>query len=99
MPTRSVVQSIATGRGRFNQFNDSYVRDLHTQLAEAGRKLWASMSPATSAFDLCAILHWMQNGQEISSSVPARISTSACLAAYVDGAEPILSIGLMGANR
>ena len=46
-------------------FDDSYVRDLQSQLAETGRKLW--VLDVTSDLGIptyVAILHWMQNGQE-----------------------------------
>src|SRR4029077_17521645 len=47
------------------QFEDSYARDLQSQLADAGRRLW--VLDVTSDLEIptfVAILHWMQNGQE-----------------------------------
>jgi len=48
-----------------SQFDDSYVRDLHTQLAETGRRLWVlDVTSDLGVPAYVAILHWMQNGQE-----------------------------------
>jgi len=41
-----------------------------SQLADTGRKLWVLTSPAIWHPTYVAILHWMQNGQKISSSAP-----------------------------
>ena len=74
-----------------SHFNDSYVRDLQTQLAETGRKLW--VLDVTSDLGIptyVAILHWMQNGQEnIEFGSGAHFDPPHCHAAYVDGAEPV----------
>ncbi|HMK70690.1 MAG TPA: TOMM precursor leader peptide-binding protein, partial [Xanthobacteraceae bacterium] len=48
-----------------SQFDDSYIRDVRTQFAETGRRLW--MLDVTSDLGIptyVAITHWMQNGQE-----------------------------------
>jgi oxazoline/thiazoline synthase len=48
-----------------SQFDDSYVRDITSQFAEAGRKIW--VLDVTSDLGIptyVAIMHWMQNGQE-----------------------------------
>src|SRR6266700_5367500 len=48
-----------------SQFDDSYIRDLQAQLAEAGRKLW--VLDVTSDLGIptyVAILHWVQNALE-----------------------------------
>ena len=48
-----------------DQFDDSYVRDLKTQLAETGRKLWVlDITSDLGVPSYVAILHWIQNGQE-----------------------------------
>jgi len=48
-----------------SQFDDSYIRDVQTQFAETGRRLW--VLDVTSDLGIptyVAITHWMQNGQE-----------------------------------
>ena len=48
-----------------SQFDDSYIRDVRTQFAETGRRLW--VLDVTSDLGIptyVAITHWMQNGQE-----------------------------------
>lgn len=48
-----------------SQFDDLGVRDLKTQLADAGRKLWVlDITSDLGIPTYVAILHWMQNGQE-----------------------------------
>ena len=48
-----------------SQFDDSYVRDLQSQFAEAGRKLWVlDITSDLGVPTYVAIMHWMQNGQE-----------------------------------
>src|SRR5262249_60317432 len=47
------------------QFDDSYVRDLQAQFADAGRRLW--VLDVTSDLGIptyVAVMHWMQNGPE-----------------------------------
>jgi oxazoline/thiazoline synthase len=47
------------------QFDDSYVRDLQTQFADAGRKLWVlDITSDLGIPSYVAIMHWMQNGHE-----------------------------------
>src|SRR6185437_958132 len=46
-------------------FDDSYVRDLHSQLAAFGRKLWVlDVTSDLGVPTYVAVLHWIQNGQE-----------------------------------
>ena len=92
MPTRS---GGTTGSQRaevdLSQFDDSYVRDLQTQLADAGRKLWVlDVTSDLGVPTYVAILHWMQNGQEnIEFGSGAHFDKRIALAAYVDRTEPI----------
>jgi oxazoline/thiazoline synthase len=80
------------------QFNDSYVRDLHSQLAETGRKLW--VLDVTSDLGIptyVAILHWMQNGQEnIEFGSGAHFDKRIALLRTLTELNQFLSIGLMG---
>jgi ribosomal protein S12 methylthiotransferase accessory factor len=81
-----------------DQFNDSYVRDLQTQLAAAGRRLW--VLDVTSDLGIpcfVAILHWMQNGQEnIEFGSGAHFDARIALLRAVTELNQFLSIGLMG---
>ena len=81
-----------------SQFNDSYVRDLHTQLAEAGRKLW--VLDVTSDLGIpayVAILHWMQNGKEnIEFGSGAHFDPRIAVLRTLTELNQFLSIGLMG---
>ena len=74
-----------------SHFDDSYVRDLQTQLAETGRKLWVlDVTSDLGVPTYVAILHWMQNGQEnIEFGSGAHFDQAHCHAAHVDGAEPV----------
>jgi ribosomal protein S12 methylthiotransferase accessory factor len=81
-----------------DHFNDSYVRDLQTQLAETGRKLW--VLDVTSDLGIptyVAILHWMQNGQEnIEFGSGAHFDPRIAMLRTLTELNQFLSIGLMG---
>ena len=81
-----------------SQFNDSYVRDLHSQLAEADRKLW--VLDVTSDLGIptyVAILHWMQNGKEnIEFGSGAHFDPRIAMLRTLTELNQFLSIGLMG---
>jgi ribosomal protein S12 methylthiotransferase accessory factor len=81
-----------------SQFNDSYVRDLHTQLAEADRKLW--VLDVTSDLGIptyVAISHWMQNGKEnIEFGSGAHFDPRVAMLRTLTELNQFLSIGLMG---
>src|ERR1700727_2428828 len=48
-----------------DQFDDAYIRDLKSQLADAGRKLWVlDVTSDLGVPTYVAILHWMQDGKE-----------------------------------
>jgi len=80
------------------QFDDPYVHDLKSQLAETGRRVW--MLDVTSDLGIpcfVAITHWMENAQEFvefgsGAHFDARI---AALRAMTELSQ-FLSIGLMG---
>jgi len=80
------------------QFDDSYVRDLQTQLAETGRRLW--VLDVTSDLGIptyVAILHWMQNGQEnIEFGSGAHFDNRIALLRALTELNQFLSVGLMG---
>ncbi len=81
-----------------DHFNDSYVRDLQTQLAETGRKLW--VLDVTSDLGIptyVAILHWMQNGREnIEFGSGAHFDPRIAMLRTLTELNQFLSIGLMG---
>jgi len=80
------------------QFDDPYIHDLKSQLAETGRRVW--MLDVTSDLGIpcfVAITHWMENAQEFvefgsGAHFDARI---AALRAMTELSQ-FLSIGLMG---
>ena len=81
-----------------SQFDDSYVRDLQTQLAESGRKLWVlDVTSDLGVPTYVAILHWMQNGQEnIEFGSGAHFDKRIALLRALTELNQFLSIGLMG---
>jgi ribosomal protein S12 methylthiotransferase accessory factor len=80
------------------QFHDSYVRDLRTQLAETGRRLWVlDVTSDLGVPTYVAILHWMQNGQEnIEFGSGAHFDKRIALLRALTELNQFLSIGLMG---
>jgi ribosomal protein S12 methylthiotransferase accessory factor len=81
-----------------SHFNDSYVRDLHSQLADTGRKLWVlDVTSDLGVPTYVAILHWMQNGQEnIEFGSGAHFDKRIALLRTLTELNQFLSIGLMG---
>jgi oxazoline/thiazoline synthase len=81
-----------------SQFDDAYVRDLHSQLAEKGRKLWVlDVTSDLGVPTYVAILHWMQNGQEnIEFGSGAHFDKRIALLRTLTELNQFLSIGLMG---
>ena len=81
-----------------SQFDDSYVRDLQTQLAETGRRLWVlDITSDLGVPTYVAILHWMQNGHEnIEFGSGAHFDKRIALLRALTELNQFLSIGLMG---
>lgn len=81
-----------------SQFDDSYVRDLHAQLAETGRKLWVlDITSDLGVPTYVAILHWMQNGQEnIEFGSGAHFDKRIALLRTLTELNQFMSIGMMG---
>jgi oxazoline/thiazoline synthase len=81
-----------------DQFDDSYIRDLQTQLAESGRRLWVldvASDLAIPAF--VAVTHWTQNGREnIEFCSGAHFDARIAMLRAVTELNQFLSIGLMG---
>jgi oxazoline/thiazoline synthase len=78
--------------------DDSYVRDLQTELAESGRRLWVLDVTSDLAIPtFVAITHWMQNGQEnIEFGSGAHFDARIALLRALTELNQFLSIGLMG---
>jgi bacteriocin biosynthesis cyclodehydratase domain-containing protein len=81
-----------------SQFDDSYVRDLKSQLAESGRRLWVlDITSDLGVPTYVAIVHWMQNGQEnIEFGSGAHFDKRIALLRALTELNQFLSIGLMG---
>jgi bacteriocin biosynthesis cyclodehydratase domain-containing protein len=80
-----------------SQFDDSYVRDLQAQFADAGRKLW--VLDVTSDLGIptyVAIMHWMQNGQEnIEFGSGAHFDRRIALLRSLTELTQFMSVGMM----
>jgi oxazoline/thiazoline synthase len=81
-----------------DQFDDSYIRDLQTQLADIGRRLWVlDITSDLGIPSFVALAHWTDNGQEnvefgSGAHFDARIAALRALTEL----NQFLSIGLMG---
>jgi oxazoline/thiazoline synthase len=80
------------------QFDDSYVRDLRSKLAETGRRLWVlDVTPDLGIPTFVAITHWMQNGREnIEFGSGAHFDTRIALLRALTELNQFLSLGLVG---
>jgi ribosomal protein S12 methylthiotransferase accessory factor len=81
-----------------SQIGDSYVRDLQSQLAESGRRLWVlDVTSDLKIPTFVAITHWTQNGQEnIEFGSGAHFDARIALLRALTELNQFLSIGLMG---
>ncbi len=81
-----------------SHFNNSYMRDLQTQLADTGRRLWVlDITSDLGVPTYVAILHWMQNGHEnIEFGSGAHFDRRIALLRTLTELNQFLSIGLMG---
>src|SRR5215218_303051 len=80
------------------RFDDSYVRDLQSQLAESGRRLWVlDVTSDLGIPTFVAILHWMHDSQEnIEFGSGAHFDVRIALLRALTELNQFLSIGLMG---
>ena len=80
------------------QFDDSYVRDLRTQLAEDGRKLWVlDITSDLGIPSFVALAHWMKDGREnVEFGSGAHFDARIALLRALTELNQFLSIGLMG---
>jgi len=81
-----------------SHFEDSYVRDMQMQFADAGRKIWVlDITSDLGIPTYVAIMHWMQNGQEnIEFGSGAHFDRRVALLRALTELSQFLSIGMMG---
>ena len=79
-------------------FDDPYVRDLKTQLAHTGRRLWVlDVTSDLGIPTFVAIAHWMQNGREnIEFGSGAHFDPTIALLRALTELNQFLSLNLMG---
>jgi ribosomal protein S12 methylthiotransferase accessory factor len=82
------------------QFDDSYIRDLQTQLAEAGRRLWVlDVTSDLGIPTFVTVAHWMEGSQEfIDFGSGAHFDARIAVLRAMTELSQFLSIGLMGAR-
>ena len=80
------------------RFDDSYVRDLRRQFAQAGRRLWVlDVTSDLGIPTFVAVTHWMQNGREnIEFGSGAHFDARIALLRALTELNQFLSLGLMG---
>jgi ribosomal protein S12 methylthiotransferase accessory factor len=80
------------------QFDDAYVRDLQTQLAETGRRIWVlDVTSDLGIPSFVAIMHWLHNSQEnIEFGSGSHFDTRIALLRAMTELNQFMSIGLMG---
>jgi ribosomal protein S12 methylthiotransferase accessory factor len=83
------------------RFEDSYIRDLQTQLGDVGRRLWVlDVTSDLKIPTFVAITHWMSNGQEnIEFGSGAHFDARIALLRALTELNQFLSIGLMGGGK
>jgi ribosomal protein S12 methylthiotransferase accessory factor len=81
-----------------SHFEDSYVSDLRSQFAEAGRKLWVlDVTSDLGVPTFVAIMHWIQDGHEnIEFGSGAHFDPRVALLRAMTELSQFLAIGLMG---
>jgi oxazoline/thiazoline synthase len=81
-----------------SQLDDSYIRDLQTQLGESKRRLWVlDVTSDLGIPTFVAITHWMQNGAEnIEFGSGAHFDARIALLRALTELNQFLALGLMG---
>jgi bacteriocin biosynthesis cyclodehydratase domain-containing protein len=84
-----------------DQFDDSYVRDLRSQLAETGRRLWVlDITSDLGIPSFVALAHWVNDGQEnIEFGSGAHFDARIAMLRALTELNQFLSIGLMGGGE
>jgi oxazoline/thiazoline synthase len=79
------------------QFDDSYIRDLQTQLTEAGRRLWVlDVTSDLGIPTFIAITHWIKDGKEnIEFGSGAHFDPRIALLRTLTELNQFLALGLM----
>jgi bacteriocin biosynthesis cyclodehydratase domain-containing protein len=80
------------------QFDDPYIRDIRSQFADAGRKLWVlDVTNDLGVPSYVAIMHWMKDGREnIEFGSGAHFDPRIALLRALTELSQFLSIGFMG---
>jgi oxazoline/thiazoline synthase len=83
------------------QFDDPYIRDLKSQLADTGRQLWVlDVTSDLGVPSFVAVTHWMDEGKEnIEFGSGAHFDTRIALLRALTELNQFLSIGLMGGAK
>jgi bacteriocin biosynthesis cyclodehydratase domain-containing protein len=81
-----------------DQFDDPYARDLRTQLAEDGRKLWVlDVTGDLGIPSFVALAHWMKDGKEnVEFGSGAHFDARIALLRALTELNQFLTMGLMG---
>jgi oxazoline/thiazoline synthase len=84
-----------------SQFDDSYVHDIQTQFADAGRKVWVlDITSDLGIPTYVAMMHWMKDGQEnIEFGSGAHFDRRIALLRALTELSQFLAIGMMGGGR
>jgi ribosomal protein S12 methylthiotransferase accessory factor len=84
-----------------SQFHDHYIRDLQTQLAETGRKLWVlDVTNDLGIPTFVAIAHWQDEGREnIEFGSGSHFDARVALLRAMTELNQFLSLGLMGGGK
>jgi ribosomal protein S12 methylthiotransferase accessory factor len=81
-----------------DQFDDSYVRDLRNQFADAGRRVWAlDITSDLGVPTYVAMMHWMSDGHEnIEFGSGSHFDRRIALLRALTELNQFLAIGMMG---
>ncbi len=81
-----------------SEFDDAYVRDIKSQFADHGRKIWVlDVTSDLGVPAYVAIMHWMENGKEnIEFGSGAHFDRRIALLRSLTELSQFLSIGVMG---
>jgi ribosomal protein S12 methylthiotransferase accessory factor len=84
-----------------SEFDDSYIRDMKAQFADAGRRVWVlDVTSDLGVPAYVAIMHWMNNGHEnIEFGSGAHFDRRIALLRALTELSQFLSIGMMGGGR
>jgi ribosomal protein S12 methylthiotransferase accessory factor len=81
-----------------SEFDDAYIRDIKTQFADHGRKIWVlDVTSDLGVPTFVAIMHWMEDGKEnIEFGSGAHFDRRIALLRSLTELSQFLSIGVMG---